>query len=544
MRIKRIDSFSAFTVRFFLMALLPALAPSTIWAQGFAEGVVFHDLNRNGVRDPGEPGLRGVRVSNQREVVKTDWRGRWRLPSAEDTIFFVVKPRGWMTAVNQHMLPQFYYIHKPHGSPPLKYEGVAPTGPLPKSIDFALYPQKEPKEFKAIFFADPQPRNIREVEYIAHDVIEELIGTDAKFGVTLGDIVFDDLDLFEPLNASIALIGIPWYNVLGNHDINFDAVDDKHSDETFERVYGPNYYSFDYGPVHFIVLDDVVWGGREPEGTGRYTGGLGPDQIEFVKNNLSFVPQNQLVVFMMHIPLPGVADREELFRVFEMRPYTLSISGHTHWQEHRFITREDGWHGPEPHHHIINVTVSGSWWSGLPDERGIPHTLMRDGAPNGYAIATFSDRKAKFDFKAARRPADYQMAIHAPEQVTVSQAAQTPVYVNVFAGSERSTVEMRIGSEQWISLAQVREEDPYFVRLKEYEAQQAPLPPYRKLPQPMKSPHLWKGPLPAGLRPGVQLISVRTTDMYGRTFEDRRIITVLPDEPAGHTHSHPHAHPH
>ena len=62
-------------------------------------------------------------------------------------------------------------------------------------------------------------RHLDELRHLARDVVEELIGTDAKFGVTLGDIMFDDLSLFEANNALIALIGIPWYNVIGNHDI-------------------------------------------------------------------------------------------------------------------------------------------------------------------------------------------------------------------------------------------------------------------------------------------------------------------------------------
>lgn len=90
----------------------------------------------------------------------------------------------------------------------MKYGGAPPTGPLPESIDFPLRRQDEPKTFKALFFGDTQPRNIQEVEYIAHEDVEELIGADAKFGRTLEAIVFD-LSVFEPLNATIALIGIP-----------------------------------------------------------------------------------------------------------------------------------------------------------------------------------------------------------------------------------------------------------------------------------------------------------------------------------------------
>ncbi len=491
-----------------------------------ARGMVFNDENRNGRLDPGEQGLPGVRVSNGREVARTDRDGRWRLPVSDDTAFFVIKPRGWMTPLNEHRLPRFYYLHKPAGSPALRYGGVAPTGPLPASIDFPLHPRREPDRFRAVFWADPQPRDEREIVYISHDVIDELVGVDASFGVTLGDIMFDRLDLFERLNGAVALIGIPWYNVLGNHDINFDAASDRHSDETFERVYGPSYYSFDHGPVHFIVLDDVRWSGSTPTDRGRYTAGLGPEQIEFVKNDLKHVPWKQLVVLMMHIPLEEIEDRQELYRLIEQRPYTMSISGHTHYQEHRFITREDGWRGPEPHHHVINVTVSGSWWSGSPDERGIPHTMMRDGAPNGYSLCTFDGERYSFEFKAASRPKEYQVAIHAPEYVKARSAGLTEVFANVFSGSERTKVEMRLGPDDtWTPMQKVLAPDPAYRALKELEAAETP-PPGRKLPAIMNSPHLWRGVLPRGARPGTYDIQVRATDPDRRELRGSRTVVV------------------
>ena len=100
--------------------------------------------------------------------------------------------------------------------------------------------------------------------------------------------------------------------------------------------------------------------------------------------------------------------------------------------------------GAKPHHHIVNVTVSGTWWKGAKDERGIPHTTMRDGAPNGYSIITFDGAKATFDFKASRFPANHQLRIHAPVALAAADVAKTSVYVNVFAGSEKSTVKLRV----------------------------------------------------------------------------------------------------
>jgi hypothetical protein len=491
-----------------------------------ARGVVFEDRNRNGIRDAGDAGVAGVLVSNQREVTRTDVLGEWRLPAREDCIFFVVKPAGWMTPVDAHNLPQFYTIHKPDGSPRLRYGGVRPTGPLPESVDFPLLRRPEPGRFQAIFFADPQARDQRELDYIARDVVEELVGTSAAFGVTLGDILFDDLSLFHNHNALIALIGIPWYNVIGNHDLNYDAADDRHSDETFERYYGPSYYAFDHGPVTFVVLDDVRWGGAKPGGTGDYTGGLGEDQLSFLGNLLSQIDESRLLVFLMHIPLPGVEDREALFRLIEHRPYTMSVSGHTHWQAHWFLDEEDGWRGAEPHHHVINVTVSGSWWSGEPDEMGIPHTMMADGAPNGYSILTFDGQSAVVDFKAARRPADYQMQVDAPDVVSPADVGSTMVYVNVFGGSERSTVEMRAGSrDEWVTLEKVMEVDPSFQRLKDKEANAVTLV-GRPLPKAKISNHLWKARLPGDLPEGVHRIWVRSEDMYGRVMNGSRVIRV------------------
>jgi hypothetical protein len=496
-----------------------------------ASGVVFHDRDRDGSRDEGEEGLEGIRVSNGREIVKTDAQGRYRLPVGDDTIVFVIKPRNWMTPVNEDQLPRFYYIHKPNGSPPSRFPGVDPTGPLPASINFPLHPQREPDRFRALFFGDTQPRDIKEVEYITHDVIEQVVAEKAhgaSLGVTLGDIVFDDLSVMKPLNQAIALIGIPWYNVLGNHDMNFDAQDDKHSDETFERTYGPSYYSFDHGPVHFLVLDDVTWfGPGEGQRRGFYRGGLGPQQMEFIKNDLAQIPKDQLVVLMMHIPLVDVEDRHELYRLIEQRPFALSVSAHTHYQEHHFITKEDGWMGPQPHHHVVNVTVCGSWWSGAPDENGIPHTTMRDGAPNGYSIFTFDGQKYAIEFRAARRPAAHQMNIHAPEQVSQDQTGEAEVLVNVFAGSERSTVEMRLGEDgSWVPMERVSLEDPYYAAIKQMEVGSTP-PPGRKLPAIIKSPHIWRAKLPTMVPLGTHFIHARTTDMFGATHSDRRAIRIV-----------------
>jgi hypothetical protein len=474
-----------------------------------------------------------VAISNGRDVVQTDWRGRYRIAVGDDTILFVIKPGGWATPLDDNGLPRFYYIHKPEGSPTdLAYPGVSPTGPLPEQIHFPLHRQREPGSFRAILFADSQPRTLDELDLFRRDVIAEVIGTEAAFGMTLGDLVGDDLSLFEPLNQSIGRIGIPWHNVIGNHDMNYHAETDEHSDETFESVYGPPTYAFSYGKVHFIVLDDVVYQGRKDEaGTaGPYEAGISEGQLEFVENYLKTVPRERLIVLAMHIPFESpphsVAEQRALFEILKDRPHTVSLAGHNHYQESRFYGPEDGFDGPQPHHQLTAATASGSWWLGAADEVGIPHATMRCGAPNGYSILEFDGHDYAIRFKAARRLADHQMNVFAPGTVSAENTAETEVLVNVFSGSERTRVEMRLGPEgDWIPMQREAREDPFYLAAIEGDLLRNPRPRFF-LPPAIKSPHLWLGTLPANPPIGTHTIEVRATDMYGQVFRAHRVIRI------------------
>ena len=257
-----------------------------------ATGRVFIDENRNGLLDEGEVGLANVRVSNGASVVRTDATGRYRLAADEQTIIFITKPSNYAIPVNQHMLPQFYYIHQPNGSPAgMRYKGIEPTGPLPAEINFPLIERPEKKKFEALLFADTQPQTTRELDYIRDDVVAELVGSDAAFGMTMGDIMFDDLSMLPRYNAIISKIGIPWYNVPGNHEINFESPNDRYSLETFKKFYGPPYFAFEYADALFVVLDNIDYkGGGEADPAD--VGAMAATRPELVAASCSGWPKN------------------------------------------------------------------------------------------------------------------------------------------------------------------------------------------------------------------------------------------------------------
>ena len=193
-----------------------AQAAATVPARLFevtAQGVVFEDADGTGKRGAASKGVAGVMVSNGRDVALTDADGRWRLPVVPGESLFVVKPSGWALPVDPATgLPRFAFVYAPTGTPHnllLRFKGVAPSGLLPDSLDFPLRRQTESRRFDAVLFTDPQPESLAEVGYIRDDVVAQVVGTEAAFGITTGDLMFDDLSFYDRYNRIVARSACP-----------------------------------------------------------------------------------------------------------------------------------------------------------------------------------------------------------------------------------------------------------------------------------------------------------------------------------------------
>jgi len=398
-------------------------------------------------------------------------------------------------------------------------------------------------------FGDPQPYNLEEVDFFSENIVSELVGIKGvEFGMTMGDIVGDNLDLLNPINQAVSKIGVPWYNVLGNHDVNFQADRDELSDETFERIYGPPNYAFVYGDVHFIVVDNVIM--NDPVGDRGYIGGLRPDQIEFVKNYLKLVSRDDLIVLTMHIPLVQherfrESDQKELFSLLSEFPNTLSISAHSHTQNNTFFHQESShWMGEVPHHHFNVGTTSGNWWNGLRDENDIPLNMMRDGTPNGYSFITFNGTNYIIDWKVSGKPDDYRMNIHTQRGIKVDSSSSALVTVNFFNGSEQSELSFRVlGETEWKKMEKVSTKDPFYsliyerfenfnsLKIKEMwqkdpELKNKPYPLIKRMYEANNSTHLWQSNIGKSLPEGIHIIEVNAKDRYGRLFKDYHSIRI------------------
>ncbi|MDR1402305.1 MAG: calcineurin-like phosphoesterase family protein [Tannerellaceae bacterium] len=512
--------------------ILACLAIS-VSAQSFVAGTVYEDLNRNGRQDRKEKGIAGVAVSNGTDVSLTDASGKYRLPASDDCIIFVVKPSGYRTALDAFNLPQSYYRHKPAGSPDSFYKGVEPTGALPASVDFALYAYDEPETFAVLIFGDTQPSNEQEMEYLERGIIAEArqIGG-LSFGITLGDLAGDRLDLYLPYKQAICRTGIPWYNVTGNHDVNYDAREDRFSDESFEAHFGPDNYAFNYGKAHFIMLDDVLY--PHPLTGKGYWGGLRDDQLAFVRNDLACVAHNRLIVVSMHIPLIDSegeeafrnADRQALYGLLKEFPDVLFLSAHTHIQTQHRIGKAQGADREKPIYEYNVGTACGDWFSGVLNEKGIPVSTMRDGTPAGYAFLRIDGNRYVTDFKALGKPDDYQLALYHPKAVPFRRLTSASIYANFFMGSPEDTVECRIDDGAWTRMRQTEEFDPAYCRyVQDWDYLEHVIPGYRPS-NPMICTHLWKNRIPTALPPGEHRIEVRASDRFGRVYTAKSVYKI------------------
>jgi 3',5'-cyclic AMP phosphodiesterase CpdA len=502
------------------LALMILMIGSLLVASEF-KGTVYLDENRNGFYDNTERGIANVVVSNGLDSILTDANGSYSLPERKDCVLFITKPTEYMTAVNEYNIPQFYYIHYPEGSPENIIMGIKPTGDLPEAINFPLYPIQVKNNFDIVAIGDPQTKTVEEIDYLRDDIFVDFVNTDKQFAIVLGDIMDNHVELFPDYLQVCKTSNFPIYNVPGNHDLNFNAVDDKHSLDTFISFFGPAYYSFDYGNVHFVVLDDVEYIGSS------YFGNVGKEQLEWLANDLKYVSEDKLIVLTMHIPIysfvdnPGkdhMKDMKELFKVLEGRENILALAGHTHTLENDFLGASLGWHGENPIHIIVAGAACGSWWGGPMDERGIPEALQTDGVPNGINLISFDGSSYSHLYKSANFDEDFQIRISTPRGNIKQKALKfTDIMANVFNAGDDSEVFYSLDGAAFDEMKKKNLYDPYVqsVYKKNLAYGTARL-----------CAHLYSAPLPKDLERGLHTIIVKYTDRYGKTHSQSGIFKV------------------
>lgn len=398
-------------------------APEIVRAGGGGDtilGVVFHDANANSRFDRGEVGVEGVRVSNGLDWAITDEFGAYEIAVRPDMNLTIVQPADWRVPVDSRQVPQFFYIHKPGGTPQeLRYGGLPDTGPAPAAVNFPLQPREAEDEFTCAVIGDSQTYSNREMSWFRDGVLTDLAAAGLEANdcmLYVGDVMGDDLGILDRLLETASTVGAPQWLVHGNHDFDFDALSDADSADSWRRIYGPEYYAFEQGEVLFVVLDNVVYPcNAEDVAAGHdfcadgaratYNGRLTETQFTWLEGLIASTPEDMLVVLAHHIPFVSFVDAgsnkhqtDQLDRIHALvagRP-ALSLSGHTHTMENHAPGQifagwaENTGTGPLPFRHMIAGAASGSWFQGDLNIDGNPMALQRTGGPKGVLMLDFS----------------------------------------------------------------------------------------------------------------------------------------------------------
>ena len=294
------------------------------------------------------------------------------------------------------------------------YQPIVASSRDEMAVEFALTPRRDPAE-RHSFLALPDTADARRRRHGAaprrdrarHPGLGGVAGAGRPaFGVAVGDIMFDDLGLYPEYERAVKATGLPFFQAVGNHDLDFAAPSAELATSTFMRHFGPTYYSFDVGAVHYVVLQDVLY-----HGTG-YIGYIDDRSCSGSRPTSRWSSPDACVVVFLHIPLESRQWTRERADAGRHLPTSVNnraavyallrrfkahvISGHTHENEHVF---EGG-----VHEHV-HGTVCGAWWSG---------PICHDGTPSGYGIFDVDGESLSWTYKATGKPADHQLRVYAP----------------------------------------------------------------------------------------------------------------------------------
>ena len=127
-------------------------------------------------------------------------------------------------------------------------------------------------EFYFIPISDPQVKNKKHVELWNTQTIPDLLATSKELSKThevvtmaLGDIVWDNMTLFDDYRESMNLLPVTAFQCIGNHDfdLRYQALNNMpygspvYGEMHYNRYFSPTDYSFNIVGVHIVTMQNI-----------------------------------------------------------------------------------------------------------------------------------------------------------------------------------------------------------------------------------------------------------------------------------------------
>ena len=441
-------------------------------------------------------GVAGVAVSDGYEVVLTDADGHYAMSSDKKIGYvFYTLPGGYEPMLADGFNPQFW---APFDSRDVNVNEVH---------DFTLR-RVDNERHIVVFGADTHlARRCSDRAYFKKGLlaclnseVEQAAGTPI-YSILLGDLTWDVFWTQNNYNLTDFMDDMKHYEypmtlwpVIGNHDHDpsIPAGDntDEEAAEAWRQIVCPNYYSFNLGKVHYVVLDDIQYlniayeGETYSEGVAgsrNYRGVITAEQIAWLRKDLALVDYSTPVVVCLHIPAWNINSNFNYTTRLD-NTYTLCSILSNYEQAHIVSGHNHGnhtvHHRSYPHltEHNIASTCGTLWQSAILTGRHI----CQDGSPAGYMRWNIDGKQLQWTFKPIHE-GNRQMRLYDmnsvrefyqtsstmrailndyPSRVDFSNLADNMVIVNVFSYDPEWHLTICEG-DSVISWQRVYTEDPF-----------------------------------------------------------------------------------
>lgn len=324
----------------------------------------------------------GVVVSDGFRCVSTDSKGFYQMKRNEKAEFVSYSiPSGYKAKSNQF------------------YQSLTNNK---EEYDFKLEKLSDNENhFYLIAMADPQVTNNAEITRFTEETLPDLKATLASmtlpvYGICLGDIVNNKMEHLKAMKTLLNSTPMPMFPCIGNHDKDPQTDTSKpRTTKSYTTQFGPLNYSFNRGKVHFICLDNIIF-----SNTDDYVAGFSDEQVEWMRQDLQYVPKDHLVILYYHIPIrdSNAQNREEILGLLKEYSHVKLMCGHTHYNQNYQVK------APIQVEERITGAACGAWWHGV---------ICADGTPNGYEVYEINGNEFVDNYyKSTRFDKSYQIRLH------------------------------------------------------------------------------------------------------------------------------------
>lgn len=363
-------------------------------------------------------GVQGVVVTDGVNMTRTNKQGAYglRTSSDESKLVYLTIPSGYEVPSTRGFLPYFYR----RISSPTSIDNV-------QQYDFTLK-KVDNDHHIMIVSADMHIRNRAMIKtttsttpsicppaneldsttfrriYLAalRDYVKKLPSGVRVYGMNLGDMTqeshWTNSNKADIPNYITVLergcMPIQTFHLIGNHDHdmaaqNITGEDDSAAELAYVASFGPTYYAFNIGKVHYVVLDNMKY--INNGGDRAFDIRLTQKQLDWIQKDADYMPADiEHIVIAWHCaafrrnPLASspnpMTNANDVLDVYKDKNVPITIwAGHQHIAETVSVPRSD-----VQATEYIHSAVCGAWWY---------YPLSGDGAPSTFTVYDFDRGK-------------------------------------------------------------------------------------------------------------------------------------------------------